>query len=150
MLFSLICNIITVLCEQGVIMNNLINNRIKELLAILGIKQTDMAKKLNVSRELMSSMVNGRRTATDRTIKDICRVYEINEDWLVNGTGEVFQPTDDELFELIGEKANEISDNMSIIIKMILRMSDNQREVFDNFVDEFLEEKQKRTNKKHF
>lgn len=132
------------LCEKGVIMSNLINVRVKELLKILGIRQIDMAKKINISKELMSSMTNGRRKLTDRTIKDICRVYNVSEDWLVNGTGEMFQPIDDELFEVIGEKANDISDNMSIIIKMILRMDDNQREVFDNFVDEFLEAKQKK------
>ena len=36
----------------------------------------------------------GERTPSERTIKDICREFKANYDWLVNGTGDMFQDDD--------------------------------------------------------
>jgi transcriptional regulator with XRE-family HTH domain len=70
------------------------NERIKILRQVLEINQNDLGLKIGVARSHISSIENGARVLTDRTIKDICREFNVNEDWLRYGTGEMFIETD--------------------------------------------------------
>ena len=42
------------------------------------------------SPQFISAVCAGTKQPSDRTIADICRVYNVNEDWLRYGTGEPF------------------------------------------------------------
>lgn len=68
---------------------NTINQRIQELINKLGITKTEFAKTLKVSQPYISQLVN-TGTPSDILIESICIKYEINEDWLRYGTGEMF------------------------------------------------------------
>ncbi|MBT2157051.1 helix-turn-helix domain-containing protein [Clostridioides difficile] len=48
----------------------------------------DFGSKVKLSRSQISCYEKGIRDATDRSIKDICREFDINENWLRFGEGE--------------------------------------------------------------
>ncbi|MGC4018357.1 MAG: helix-turn-helix transcriptional regulator [Muricomes sp.] len=75
-------------------MKNLdINNRIKYLRKnILHLRQEDFAPSIKISRSNLGSIEIGRINITDRVISDICERYNVSEDWLRDGTGEIFVP----------------------------------------------------------
>ena len=52
-----------------------------------GLSQSKFAEKINVSRNFISLVENGNRELSDRTIKDICSTFDINEEWLKTGNG---------------------------------------------------------------
>ena len=54
------------------------------------VKKIRFAEALNVSPAFVTEMCAGRKFPSDRTIADICRVYNVNEDWLRDGKGEPF------------------------------------------------------------
>lgn len=68
------------------------NERISAIIEASGIKKTVFADRLNVSQAFVSQLCSGVKQPSDRTIADICREFNINEDWLRTGEGEMFKP----------------------------------------------------------
>lgn len=81
-----------------------LSERIVELIKALGIKKTIFARTLNVSQAFVSQLCSGERIPSDRTIADICREFDVSEEWLRNGTGPMFveKTRDEELAEFFG------------------------------------------------
>lgn len=68
------------------------NIRIKEVRSAIGKNQTDFAKDLSVSRSAICKIESGENTPSEQTIKLICNIFNVNEDWLRYGIGEMFKP----------------------------------------------------------
>lgn len=66
------------------------NQRIKIIRASLNLSQDDFCKKIKLSRSHISSIENGRKSITDRIVSDICREFNVNENWLRTGNGDIF------------------------------------------------------------
>lgn len=67
-----------------------IAERISWLISDKGYTKTAFAKKINVSQPFISQVVTGAASPSDRTIADICREYDVNEDWLRTGQGDPY------------------------------------------------------------
>ena len=81
-----------------------LSERIVELIKTLGIKKTIFARTLNVSQAFVSQLCSGERIPSDRTIADICREFDVSEEWLRTGRGPMFveKSRDEELAEFFG------------------------------------------------
>jgi transcriptional regulator with XRE-family HTH domain len=81
------------------------NNRIALARKEMKVKQDDLAEMCGLTKNFISLIENGKREPSDRTIKDICRALNVNEDWLRYGTGEMFveMSRDEELAEFFGK-----------------------------------------------
>ena len=55
-----------------------------------GYTQTEFANELNMTRSFISQVEIDACAISDRTIKDICRTFNVNEEWLRTGSGEMF------------------------------------------------------------
>ena len=71
-----------------------INERIKALRGTLGMKQVDFANKISRTQAVFSKYESGAIAITDRTIADICREFNVNEQWLRAGEGPMFKQQD--------------------------------------------------------
>lgn len=69
------------------------NERIRELRKMLGISQSEFADTLNLKQNSISLIEVGKRNPSDRTISDICQKFNVSEEWIRNGTGDVFLKT---------------------------------------------------------
>lgn len=66
------------------------NERLKQLRKTLSIKQSDFASALSISQGHLSDVENGRKEVSERII-NICSLrFNVNEDWLRTGDGEMF------------------------------------------------------------
>ena len=72
------------------------NERIRELRKYLGLTLEKFGDPIGVKKSTLSSMENGASGVTTQMIKSICREYNVNEEWLLNGTGEMFSEVDRE------------------------------------------------------
>lgn len=81
-----------------------LSERIRELIRVRRKKKAEFARALNVSQAFVSQMCSGERMPSDRTIADICREFDVSEEWLRNGTGPMFveKTRDEELAEFFG------------------------------------------------
>lgn len=68
-----------------------INQRIKKLRQELGQSQAAFAKNLCLSNGYFAAIEIESRKASERVVKLISRTYNINEDWLLTGQGDMYQ-----------------------------------------------------------
>lgn len=67
------------------------NERIKKILEELGLKKIEFASRLHISQPFASELCSGAKAPSDRTIKDICREFQVDETWLRTGEGTMFK-----------------------------------------------------------
>ena len=120
--------------------------RIKQLRKELNLNQTEFAKRINRSQGVFSQYELGVREVTDRTVIDICREFNVNEEWLRTGEGLMFNPpkdTDIELTDAIGDLLNTQDEFSKKLILNYLKLSDEQRQVFKDFWNQLTKEEPK-------
>jgi transcriptional regulator with XRE-family HTH domain len=66
--------------------------RILALRKSLELNQTEFAERLGMKRAALSMVELGKNTLTDKNIKLICMLFNVNEEWLRTGKGEMFNP----------------------------------------------------------
>ena len=71
------------------------NHRLKEIRTRLNLSQEEFGSRIGIkSRAHISSLESGSRNITDRIIKDLVSVYNVNEEWLRTGEGDMFNESD--------------------------------------------------------
>ena len=80
-------------------------DRIKKIRKESGLTQVDFGERIGVKGNTITNYENGLRTPTDAVILSICREFDVNEEWLRNGTGEMFvqKSKDEQISEMLGE-----------------------------------------------
>lgn len=86
-----------------------INARISGLISNLGISKTKFAEQLNLSPSFVTRICAGDKIPSDRTISDICRIFNVSELWLRTGDGEmhVRRSRNEEIAMLINDLMRE-------------------------------------------
>ena len=99
------------------------NERLKELREALHIKQGDFARRISTTQGHISDIENGRKELSDRTIKLISLEFNVNENWLRTGQGEIFREIleEDKVAAYVSELLEDNGDNpLYILIKEIM------------------------------
>ncbi|RGG63453.1 XRE family transcriptional regulator [Eubacterium sp. AF17-7] len=89
------------------------NERLKQLRKFLGMTQQKFADKLGVKRNTVGQWECGINALTDQVITSICREWNVSEDWLRDGKGDMFLPVDrnTDLARLTKQLLDEESDS---------------------------------------
>ena len=103
------------------------NLRIRELRKTLGLTLDKFGEPLGVTKTAISRLENGVNGITDQMIKSICREYNVNEEWLVNGTGEMFSEIDRE-DQIMRWAASVLKEDSSSFRKRFVAMLSSLRE----------------------
>ena len=120
--------------------------RIKRLRKVLGLTQQEFSDRIGVKRNTIAQYESGRNAPIDAVITLICRTYDVNENWLRTGEGEMFNPKsrNEELFEFAIKVAE--GDPKSIqaqLLAVMARLTDAQWEVLAQVAQKFVEETKK-------
>lgn len=96
--------------------------RLKQLRKVLKINQTDFAKQLGITQTAYSMIENGNNPLSDRYIKVICSVFNVNEAWLRIGEGDMFfsSPYEKEFTEIFGNLAPATQQYLLLMAKELL------------------------------
>ena len=112
-------------------------DRIKQVRQSEGLTQAEFAEKIGLSRNYIAMIEIGQREPSDRTIKDICRIFGVNEVWLRTGVGEPFTPLSrSEELAAIFERMEVGDDAKSRLIRAMARMPDEAFPPFVKFVEQ--------------
>ena len=121
-------------------------DRIKEIRKHAGLTQQEFADKLGLKQNTVASYEIARIIPSDRTIGDICRIFNVNEEWLRTGIGEMFVPRTrrDELAAYMGQViGGKCSDIEEAIITVMARTSIEEWELIRKKALELLDEMKK-------
>ena len=105
------------------------NERIKHFRKnVLNLSQKDFADKLGLSENFVWMVEKGARIPSDRTISDICRIFDIQEDWLRHGLEPMrtAKSKEEEISELVGSAFNGSSEFKLAVIRMICSRTDEE------------------------
>ena len=105
------------------------NERLKELRLSLGLSQTEFGLKIFLSQYQMSLIEKGKRNLTDRSISLICKEFDVNENWIRTGEGEMFVDLTKDI---------DASDDIKNMIKKILALDPKDQEKISKIIDTFL------------
>ena len=89
------------------------NTRIKKVRNTVGLTQTEFGKKIGSARNTIANYENGNRNPSNSVIISICREFNVNEDWLRTGNGEMFKesPLRNEVGYYVEELLEDYKDN---------------------------------------
>ena len=66
--------------------------KLRALRAKLKLSQAAFAEKIGLKQKAIADVEVGRNKLTERNFENICRVFNVNPDWLRTGEGEMFLP----------------------------------------------------------
>lgn len=116
-----------------------------------GLSQEKFAEKIGLSRNFINQLENGKKNASDRTILDICREFNINESWLRYGTEPMRSSSEDEISEYVNNLLaddNPFYDLIKGIMKTYDKLDCKSQEVLQHFSEELLKELHTSVNEK--
>ncbi len=70
------------------------NERLKKLRKTLDLTQQEFADRIGIARGNIGAYEVGKNAPSDAVISLICREFNVNEEWLRSGTGDMFLPVD--------------------------------------------------------
>lgn len=101
--------------------------RIKAIRKTLGFTQQELADKLHIKRTNIGNYESGISSPTDSVIALICRELNISEEWIRNGTGEMFIqiPMDEEIDSFVAnaKKGNSFKKR---VISVLAKLDDDE------------------------
>lgn len=105
------------------------NERIKKLRKALDLTQQEFADRIGMKRNTVANYETDRNEPSSSVISLICREFNVSEEWLRTGAGEMFAPAaKDVLGELCAElNATELEEQ---IIRAYFRVDARIREPF--------------------
>ena len=104
------------------------NSRIKMIRQNEGLTQSQFADKIGLSRNYVAMIEIGQREPSDRTISDICRIFDIQEDWLRDGLEPMrsAKSREEEIAKLVGSALTGSSEFKKSVIRMICSRTDEE------------------------
>lgn len=120
--------------------------RLKKLRSALNLNQQQFSSAINISRSAVAGYETGTINIPDRTIVDICRVFNVNEVWLRTGSGEMFRQetnVDVELAHQVGRLIKSDDDFTKRLVLEYLKLPPELKTAFEEFVDKLYQERKK-------
>lgn len=110
-----------------------IGDRLKRLRKELDLTQEAFASRIGSVQNTITGYESGRRNPSAPVVSLICREFNVNEEWLRNGTGEMFVPdAGDELEAVVKEYG--LSNADQVILEKFVHLSDEAREAIINYM----------------
>ncbi|MGC7931254.1 helix-turn-helix domain-containing protein [Lysinibacillus sp. VIII_CA] len=124
-------------------MTNTIGDRIKVLRNELGLSMAAFGEKIKMTNSNISKMEKDLRVVTDRTIAIICTEFNVNEEWLRTGEGDMFveETFDEEFANIIAEATLSGNEKIKELMIMASKLNDKQLKAIVNFLEAMVEEK---------
>ena len=122
-----------------------INDRIKKLINSIGKTKTEIARTLDVTPAYLSKLIK-TGTPSDMFISNLCRNYNVDEEWLRTGKGEMFviQSKEEELAAFFGDILNDGSSFKKRFISALAALDTEDWEVIEKFINSIIAEKKER------
>lgn len=103
-------------------------DRLNDLIKLLNIKKGDFAEKINFSQAYISMILSGaKQSPSDRFYESVKREFNVNIEWLKNGSGTMF----------CVEESNLSTDDYDLIQKYN-QLPLSERKMIDNIIDAIL------------
>ena len=111
--------------------------RVRELRKTLRLSGEKFGEKIGLKKVAVSQIETGRNNLSEQNILAICREFNVNEDWLRYGTGEMFKDMtlDEEIISFIGDIQWDASTTFKKrFISAIAKLNDEEWKVLEKVI----------------
>lgn len=108
-------------------------DRIKKIRKTLGLSGEKFGENIGLKRSSISQLETGINNPTDQVIKSICLAYNVNEDWLRTGEGDMFIENKESFLESISKQFN-LEDLDIKILESYVNLSPDKRKVIKDYL----------------
>lgn len=107
--------------------------RVKQLRATLGLSQEAFGQKLGVTKTAISRIEKAERSLTEQMAKAMCREFNVNYPWLIEGLGDMFSDLPETLLDEVAEeyKLDELD---TLLVKRYMQLSEDKRKVIKDYL----------------
>lgn len=109
------------------------NQRISEIRNRLNLTQEEFAKRISFGRSAISLIEGGNRAVNDKFIKLVCDEFNVSEEWLRTGEGEMFR-TESDLLELLGAQLDNLDEFDKRLIIEYVKLEPKHKKIFKDFI----------------
>ena len=99
---------------------DILNTRIKELRKALKLTQEDFGSRVGVKGNTIGNYELSLRNPSEAVIHSICREFNVNENWLRTGKGDMFLPFEDEIAETLSQLLEVTNPFYDLILDMMV------------------------------
>ena len=113
------------------------NERLKKLRKTLDLTQQEFANKIGIARGNIGAYEVGKNAPSDAVISLICKQFNVEENWLRTGEGEMFikQTRDEQIASFIGTiQSNEDDSFKKRFVSMLSALDESDWEVLEKMV----------------
>lgn len=125
------------------------NERLKKLRKALNFTQQKFGERLGIKGNTVAQYELGRNLPIEPVVNLICLEFNVNEEWLRTGEGDMFLPVEqdtdiEKLARLLAREENSSFKKqfVSMFVSELESLSDEQWEDFERFVKRLAETKQ--------
>ena len=115
---------------------NSIDYRIKLLRKTLNLSMEKFGEKIGLTKASISKIESGITPLTEKNIKLICSIYNVDYFWLTEGTGEMFVEFPDVAIDMIVDDY-KLDETDRILIETYLNASADERKYLKSFLQTF-------------
>lgn len=123
------------------------NERVKVLRKTLKLSGEKFGEALGVKKNAISQIENGINNLSPQMFKAICREFDVNEDWLQNGNGDMFKQLSrsEELTKFFADVLKDEDDSFrKRFIEALAKLDVSDWEVAERFCESILEKRNKK------
>lgn len=114
-----------------------ISYRINELLSTLELSQSEFAKRIGVTKMAVSNWCRNVQKPSETTIREICRQFNVDYNWLTEGKFEMFLKAPKSKIEML-QRDYELTTEESAYIMTFLQSDQTTRQSLILFNKQFI------------
>ena len=121
------------------------NTRIKMIRESLNLTQDAFGKRIGSARNTIANYETGNRTPSNAVFTSICKEFNVNENWLRTGEGEMFVPMsmEEELIEFTRDLLVDEKDGFKKrLISALAKLTDEQWDLLEVLIDDISRKKE--------
>lgn len=118
--------------------------RIKEIRKSYNLTLEKFGERIGMKKSSVSQLENGINSVTEQTLKSICREFNVSEEWLRTGNGEMFIQLSQEdeaahiVQDMLGSNTGSFYNIILEIAKSYKKLSPTSQKALDELADNLL------------
>lgn len=112
-----------------------IGDRIKKLRISLDMTQTEFAKRIGSMQNTITRYETNNRNPSASVIALICREFNVNEEWLKTGAGEMFKAAPSSALDALAEEY-KLSAASYVMVEKFVNLKPEAQEAIFNYLQE--------------